>query len=60
MQYAYSVFIEYMYNWTKPLPNFKNLSGLNGADICDITFTEGRGGGIMIIYDQGCARVWKS
>ena len=38
-----SVFIKYMYTCTKPFSNFQNLSGVNGVDICDVTFTAGGG-----------------
>ena len=45
MQYMYSVFIKYMYTSIKPFPNFLNMSGLNGVDICDVTLTSVRGAG---------------
>ena len=37
MQYMYSVFIKYMYTCIKLFPNFLNLSGVSGVDICDVT-----------------------
>ena len=49
MQYMHSVFIKYMYICTKSFPNFLNLSGVNGVDICDVTFKGvERGGGEMV------------
>ena len=47
-----SVFIKCMYTCTKLFPYFKNRSGVNGVDICDVAFTGG-GGIIMRIWDQG-------
>ena len=32
-----------MYTCTKPFPNFLNLSGVNGLDIRDVSFTGGGG-----------------
>ena len=46
MQYMHSVFIKYIYTCAKAFPNFLNLIGVNGVDICDVPFTGvGRGGG---------------
>ena len=58
MQYMYSVFIKYMYTSIKPFPNFLNMSGLNGVDICDVTLTSVRGAGgggtLLRQYVIGC------
>ena len=62
MQYIYtrSVFIKYMYNFTKPFLSFFNLSEVNGIDICDVTFT-GVGGTLLWQYvTKGAKGVWKS
>ena len=53
-----SVFIKYMYTCTKPFSNFQNLSGVNGVDICDVTFTAG-GGTLLWQYVTRGRGVWK-
>ena len=56
----HSVFIKYVYTCTKPFSNFLNLSGVNGVNIFDVSFTRWPGGGhvIVSICDQGRG-VWK-
>ena len=53
MQYMHSLFIKYMETCTKSFPIFLNPSGVNGVDICDVTFTVRWGHISVTICDQG-------